>query len=117
MFTLFKYIDYGLKAKQGYEAPDELLAETSFAPIEGLFIISFIVLGLVSGASLFAGFLYGYTFLKIFGFLFLGLLILDIMIFRWVKNLVEGISKKITSTLQQKIKRNEAIDVEAQDVV
>ena len=39
MFNIFKYIGYAFKAKQGINAPDELLADTSFGLVEGFFIL------------------------------------------------------------------------------
>lgn len=105
MFTIFKYIDYAMKAKQGYEAPNELLAETTFAPIEWFFILSFIILGLLSGGSLFVGFYFGYLFFKIIGFILLFILCIDIIIFRFIKKTIENISQKVTSTVQSEYKK------------
>lgn len=116
MFTIFKYIDYALKAKQGYEAPDELIADTAFGPIEGIFFLSFIVLFLLSGGGLFVGFYYSLLFFKIIGFLLLAILIFDIMIFRFIKGLVGQISKKVTTEVSRGIKNRRIHNVEATDI-
>lgn len=116
MLNIFKYIDYVMKAKQGVNAPNELLADTSFGLIEGFFIISFIALGILSGGSLFIGFSYGYLFFKIFGFILLIILFFDILIFRFLKKTVSSISKKVTHSVQSKIKNYQTIDVEGREI-
>ncbi len=116
MLNIFKYMDYAMKAKQGYNAPDELLAETSFGLIEGFFITSFIVLGLISGGLLYAGFSLGYLLLKIFGFLFLAVLIIDISIYRIVKRAVKNISRKVTKKVEEQINNYRTVDVDATEV-
>lgn len=90
-----------MKAKQGYEAPDELIAETAFGPIEGFFILSFIIIGILTGGSLFVGFYYSLLFFKIIGFLFLGILIVDIIIFNFVKNIFTKISQNVTKSVRE----------------
>lgn len=105
-----------MKAKQGVNAPDELLADTSFGLIEGFFIISFIVLGVLTGGSLFLGFYYGYIFFKIFGFILLAVLVIDISIYRVVKRAVSSLSSKITNTVKQKINNHRVVDVEVTEV-
>lgn len=116
MFKLFTYIDYARKAKQGYRAPDELIADTSFGIIEGYFLISFIILGILSGGFIFIGFYYGYLFFKIFGILFLLTLIIDIVIFRFVKKIVTNLSRNITSQVKNRINKNNTIDIEVNKV-
>lgn len=105
MFIILKYIDYAMKVKQGYEAPNELIAETTFAPIESFFVISFIVLGLLSGGSLFVGFYFGYLFFKIIGFILLFILLINIIIFRFIKKTIENISQKVTNNIQSQYKK------------
>ncbi len=116
MFGFFKYIDYALKARQGYNAPDELLADTSFGFIEGFFVISFIALGVLSGGSLFVGFHYGYLFFKIFGFILLVILVFDIILFRFLKKITEKLSKQITDTVKNRINTSSTIDVEGREL-
>jgi hypothetical protein len=105
-----------MKAKQGYTAPDELIADTSFGIIEGFFILSFIILGILAGGSLFVGFSYGYVFFKIFGFILTIILIIDISVYRTVKRFVTKISKQVTSKAREKINDYRVVDVDATDV-
>lgn len=115
MFTIFKYIDYAMKAKQGYSAPDELLADTSFGVVEGFFILSFIILGLLAGGSLFVGFSYGYVFFKVFGIILTLVLIVDIVIFRMVKRFIGTISKQVTNAAKNKINNYRVVDVDVNE--
>jgi len=114
--NILKIIDYGLKARQGYNAPDELLAETSFGFVEGFFIISFIILGLVSGGLLFFGFRLGYSLMVVFGVLFLFILVVDIILYRFLKSTIQKISTNVTNTVKRQISRNTTVDVEATEV-
>ncbi len=116
MFNIFKYIGYAFMAKQGMNAPEELLADTSFGLIEGFFIISFIILGLLTGISLFVGFSYGYLFFKIFGIILLVILAIDIFVYRKIKKFVTKISTKVTNKVKQEISNYRTVHVEATDV-
>lgn len=116
MLNIFKYINYARKARQGYNKPEELIAETSFAPVEGIFILSFIALGIISGISLYVGFYYSYFFFKFIGIVFLLFLIGDIIIYSFVKRVVSSISSKLTNRVRGSIKRKNTIEVEAIDV-
>ncbi|MFT6829603.1 MAG: hypothetical protein ACJAV6_000434 [Candidatus Paceibacteria bacterium] len=116
MFTIFKYIGYALTAKKGFNKPEELVADTSFGLVEGFFIISFIILGLLGGGALFLGFSYGYLFFKIFGIILIIILCIDIMIFRAVKSFIESISTKVTHSVKGALSNNNTIDVDATDV-
>lgn len=92
-----------MKAKQGYEAPDELLAETSFGPIEGFFISSFVILFLLLGGSFFIGFYYSLLFFKIIGFVLLLILVFDIFLFITIKKIFIRLSKKITTRVKKEV--------------
>lgn len=116
MFTFLKYIDYAMKAKQGYEEPDGFLAETAFAPIEGFFILSFIILGVLSGGSLFVGFFYQFLFFRVIGIIFLMILVGDIFLFITVKRIINRFSKKVVNKVKQRIHYNKTIDVDVNDV-
>lgn len=116
MFTIFKYIDYALRAKQGYEAPEELIADTAFGPVEGMFILSFVILFLFSGGSLFVGFYYSLLFFKIIGFLLVAILIADILLFRFLKGLVNKISKKVTHEIKTGINNHRTYDIPEKDI-
>jgi hypothetical protein len=110
--NIFKVIDYTMKTKQGIEHPDELMSELSFGFIEGYFITSFIILGLLTGASFWFGFISDVIFFKITFWFFLLLLIASIGIFIILKRLVGKISKKVSDTVTTRIKRRTVIDVE-----
>ena len=116
MFNIFKYIGYAFKAKQGINAPDELLADTSFGLVEGFFILSFIVLGIIGGGSVFIGLTYGYLFFKVFGIILLLILCVDIAIYRKIKKFVGRISRKVTSQARNTINNYRTVDIEATDV-
>ncbi|MCI5050911.1 MAG: hypothetical protein MRY57_01225 [Candidatus Pacebacteria bacterium] len=118
MLTLFKYIDYALKAKQGYEAPDELLADTSFGFIEGMFIMSFLILGLLGVLGIGFGIYFDLTFLVVIGIIFIIFLIIDIKIFLFLKRKVGDLSKKITENVRHNLQRKNAkvYNVEEKDI-
>lgn len=114
--NIFTLIDYGMKAKQGYDTPDEFIAETSFAFVESFFTTSFIILSIISGALLFFGFKFGYNLMILFGVLFLIILIVDIMIYRFTKKTLQNISTQVTSKVKRKMNNIRTIDVDATDV-
>jgi hypothetical protein len=116
MINIFKLIGYGMKAKQGYSEPDDLLADSSFGIVEGFFILSFVILGLISGILLYFGFSYGYSLMTFFGFLFLLMLFVDIAIYRIIKKAVQRISTKVTNTVKKQVSSNRTVDVEANEV-
>lgn len=101
---IFTIIDYALKTKQGYEAPDELMGETSFAFIEGFFILSFVILGILSLSLLFIAFFYNSYLALFFGFLFIMVLSVDIWIFKKVKKFVMSTSKKVVDEIKKMAK-------------
>ena len=116
MFNIVKYIGYAFKAKQGMNAPQDLLADTSFGLVEGFFILSFIALGIVGIGSVFVGFNYGYGFFKVFGIIMLLILILDIIIYRKVKKFIQKMSNQVTDNVKQHINYYKTVDVEVTDV-
>jgi len=116
MLNIFKIIDYGIKGKEGYNAPDELIADTSFGLIEGFFIISFFVLGIVSGALLYFGISFGYNLMVVFGVLFLIILIIDIAIYQFIKKIVQNISTKVTNGVRNQINEKNTIEVDGFEV-
>ena len=95
MFNIFTIIDYSLKAKQGYQEPEELISETSFGLIESFFIISFIILGLITGGLGFLVFYYGSIIVFILALLFGITLSFDIWIYIKVKSFFKKMSKKV----------------------
>lgn len=116
MLNIFKYIGYALSSKKGINKPEELVADTSFGLIEGFFILSFVILGLLGIGSLFLGFNYGYIFFKIFGIIMIIILFIDIIIFRAVKKFVGKLSTHVTKKVRGVISNNQTIDVDATDV-
>lgn len=106
MFKLFKYITYFLSAKKLYEKPDEVLGEVPIAYIQGFFITSFIIIGLVMAALLGFGFSFDILLLKIFGFVFLAILIVDIIIYTIVVRKIKQLVEKISHRTKDYIKRS-----------
>lgn len=99
--NIFKIIDLSLKAKQGIEHPDELLAESSFAFIETIFIVAALVLAVLTLGLGFAAFYYSSYILLFFSILFLFSLSFDIWLYLVVKRFIEKISKKIVATSKE----------------
>jgi len=116
MFTIFKYIGYALKAKQGITKPDEFIADTSFGLIEGVFIISFIILGILSLGLLFLGFYYNIVGLIIFGVVLSLILGVDVAIYLKVKQYIRRVSKNITDIARNSMSQRQAIDSDVTDV-
>jgi Flp pilus assembly protein TadB len=108
--NIFRVINYGMKAKQGYNAPDEVIADTSFSFIEGFFIVSFIILGILSSGLLYFGIALGYNLMVIAGILFLIILIVDILVYRFIKKIIQNISTKITMAMRSKITTKDTIN-------
>lgn len=91
---MFKYIKYFFDARSAYEKPDEFLADTSFGIVQGFFILSFIVLGLLGGGFIAAGIHYDQGFMRFIGILLVSILALDIFVFIRVKKNISRIAKR-----------------------
>ena len=114
MLNIFKIIGYAFKAKQGADNPSELVSETSFAFIEGFFIISFIILGISTAGLGFLAFYYGSNIILIFSLLFLLALSFDIWVFIKIKKIFNKISKKVVNYSKEKYHQvvdNNIIDI------
>ena len=116
MLTLFKYIDYAFKAKQGYKAPHELLADTSFGFLEIYFIIGFFTSIILGGGLLTLGIVYNLIFLKIIGIIFLVVFVINIIFYCIVKGFVKKISRQSIQTVQQKMRNRKSIYVDSVQV-
>ncbi len=112
MFKIFTLIDYALKAKQGMEKPEDLLAETSFAFLEIYFYVSFAFLGLFT----FCLWCFVIYFLSVIGGVFATLfslaLAFDIFIFIKVKRFFERMSKKIVDYGKDQFIQTRIIEVD-----
>jgi len=122
---MFKFIYYALLAKRAKENPEELLADFSFGPIEGFFIISFVILGIISLGLGFLAFSYGSKITLFFAILFLAILSIDIYIFLKVKRFFLNLTQQAVSFSQKKYQkiikrkigdREEVIDAEVQEI-
>lgn len=113
----FTIIDYALKGKQAYEAPEDLLSETAFGFIELYFILSFIVLFLLGGGLMTLGIIYSSWVLGVFGFLFLSALGISIFIYIKVQNFFSKMSKKIITETKKGINytKSKIINIEAEE--
>ena len=120
--SIFKYIGYAFHAKRGIEHPDEFIADISFAPLETFFIVSFIILGLITLGLGFLAFWYVSNALLVFALLFLLVLSVDIFLYvkirrafiRMGKQVQSFSKKKITKLFQKngKTVQEEIVDVE-----
>ena len=120
--SIFKYIGYALHAKRGIERPDEFIADISFAPLETFFIVSFIILGLITLGLGFLAFLYASNILLIFALLFLTVLSIDIFFYIKIRRAFIGMGKKVQSFSKKKMSklfskndeiiREEIVDIE-----
>jgi uncharacterized protein YacL len=77
----------------------------SFGPIEAVFIISFVILGLITLGLGFLAFYYVSNIAFIFFMLFLLVLSVDIFIFIKVRNFFKKISKKAVDFSKEKYKK------------
>ncbi len=112
MLKVFTIIDYVLKAKQGVEKPEELLADTSFSFLEFFFYVSFALLGLFTAALWFFTFFKESAILGFFATLFSLALAFDIFLFIKIKKFFARMSKKIVDYGKQKMAGSEYIEVE-----
>lgn len=106
MFKLVKYITYFLSAKKLYENPDEVIGEVPIAYIQGLFVTSMTIIGLMVLALLGFGFYFNIFLLKIFGFLFLIILVVEVIIYsiiiKRVKKFIAHVNQKTREYLSRK---------------
>ena len=91
--NIFKYIGYAFQAKKGISHTDEFVQDVSFGPFETVFIISFVILGIITLGLGFLAFYYVNNIAFIFFMLFLLVLSVDIFIFIKVRNFFKKISK------------------------
>ena len=112
---MFKYIGYAFKTKKGIDRTNEFVTDVSFGPLEGIFIISFIILGIVTLGLGFLSFFYLSNLALFFFILFLLILVFDIWIFIKVKRFFSKLSKKTVDFSQKKYKEfsdEKVVDVE-----
>lgn len=102
MFSYFKYPKIMKTAQQGIKNPDEFVSSTSITFLSTFFIMSILILGLLTGLFLFSGFYFDILFLKIMGFfsfiLFCGIFIL----FRYLKKIIRRTARNIKTHLETK---------------
>lgn len=104
---LFKYINYAFRTKKAIDQTDEFLSDASFAPLEGVFIISFMILGIITLGLGFLAFFYLSKLALFFAIIFLLILSIDIFIFIKVKKALNKLSRKFvdfSKNTYQKIK-------------
>lgn len=112
---IFKAIDYIFKARKGVKDTSGLVADISFGPLEGLFIISFIIFGFITLGLGFVAFRFESNTALIFSILFLLALIFDIWMFKKIKLFLEKVSNRAVDYSRKKyrsIKSNNIIDVD-----
>lgn len=103
MFKLFKYIGLFLSAKNLYENPDEVISEFPLAYVQAFFITSGIIILLISMVTLGLGFVFDMLLLKIFGFLFLAVLVAEIIIFFIIIRTIKKLVKRMSDQARNKI--------------
>ncbi len=115
MYNIIKIIDYSFKAKKGINNTSELATDISFGPLEGLFIISFILFGIIVLGLGFVAFHFISNIALFFAILFLAVLVFDIWLFVNVKLFFKKLSKNVVDLSKRKyksIKSNNVIDIE-----
>ncbi len=112
MIKIFKYIRYFFQAKKGMNKPDELMTDLSFGIVEGFFVMSLLILGLLAGLAGFLGFYYDSGLLKFFMVLFVLVFIGDLVLLRVLKRGVGRIMKNMTSEVHKRMGDNRIVDVD-----
>ncbi len=105
MFNFFKNIDYTFKTKNGIKDTGGLVSSIFFGQFERLFIISFIMFGILTFGLGFVSFYFSSNIALFFSILFLLIFFFDIWLFKKVKSIFGKVSKKTVDYSRKQSKK------------